>query len=589
MILQNPSLNAIFTLIRGVIDYDGWRLARLIVLVLGVSLIEGFGLALLVPFAALIFADSSSTSLVVSHAQAILSSLGLTERDQQIWALSGALFLLFIVRAAAISYKDIQTTAFHLDFIRSVRMDLYAALAAAPWPHIAQLDRSETLAALSEQINKIQAGVSFLFRASTATVQLIVLVSIAIALSPALTLIVFALAGLVAGVTVARLSSSHMLGARSVAVMRGMMFEAGAFLSGLKVAKAYGREADFVDRYASSVDETRDVAMRFSTRQIRLSRTVELIVAGITGGVLIFGLQFNGLDPEILVGLTAVFVRAAPQFLAIAQGLQLTANSAPALAAALKIKEQMTDASATMTNARARTIDYASIRLEGLHVFHDPAPRERPILVIETLSLPRHGLVLLTGPSGAGKSTLLDTLCGLRPAQRGSVYIGDAVLSADTLKSWSEQIAYLPQEPFLFNASVRDNLAWPANTLEDAAAWRALERSGAARLVKALPDQLNQRIGEAGIRLSGGERQRLCLARMLARDAKAYFLDEPTAHLDAAGELGVFQTLKSLSTNALVLVSTHSQGLHQHADMIVDLVDGAVTQIGPGEQTSMTQ
>lgn len=558
------------------VAFGRWRLAGLVALVLVVSVIEGLGLALLAPLAALIFATDAAPSGLTAVSEPVFNALGLDNRASRFGAIGAVYAVLLGVRAAVIGLKETRLAAFQLGFIKSVRMEVYTALAQAPWPVLSRLDRSEVLSALTEHLNRTQSGIAFLFRAVLSGVQLTVLLVLAFALSPLVSALLLLIAGLVAAISATGLGASRDLGQAAAGAARRMMFESGAFLSGLKAAKASGREGAFIARFDRTADEARAVSVGFVRQQVRLRRLVEVTVAAGAGAVLMLGAAGGLAAPETLVAVAAVFARAAPQLQLIATGLQTAVNAAPAYGAARRI------------------LDTVNATAPAQAVAHDAAPRGpitfkeaaiafedggAPAVQIESLTLPERGLVLVTGASGAGKSTFAEALAGLRPINAGQMMAGATPLGGRTL-------AFLPQEPFLFNASVRDNIAWPDDHLGDDRAWAALARAGAGGIVAALPQGLDHRLGEAGLRLSGGERQRICLARLFNQDAAVFILDEPTANLDPASEARVLGELERLAEQALVVLISHSREIKAASGRRIDVTDGRVRWAGPPVQRS---
>ena len=565
------------------IAFGRWRLAGLAALVLAVSVIEGLGLALLAPLTALVFAADAAPSGLAAASEPVFTALGLESRASRFAALGAAYGVLLTLRAAAISLKETRLAAFQFDFIRSVRLEVYAALAEAPWTTLAGLDRSEVLSALSEHLNRTQTGIAFLFRAGLAIVHLTVLLFVAFALSPIISALLLVIAGLVAMLAATGLGASRTLGQAAAAAARRLMFESGAFLSGLKAAKASGRERAFIDRFERTASRARAVAVDFVGQQVRLRRRIELTVAAGAGAVLLLGAAGGWAAPETLVAVAALFARAAPQFQQIAAGLQTAVNAAPAYAAARRIRDAVaasTPAPADPVPAPPRgviTFDNAAVAFE---------PEASPAVAIGSLSLPARGLVVVTGPSGAGKSTFAEVLAGLRPLSEEQMRVGRTPLSPAALAAWRRTLAFLPQEPFLFNASVRENIAWPDADLEADRAWAALARAGASGIVSALPQGLDHRVGEGGLRLSGGERQRLCLARLFNQEASLFILDEPTAQLDAASEAEILAELERLAEKALVVLISHSREIRAGAGRRIEIVDGELSWAGRRSQST---
>src|SRR5207237_7708013 len=129
------------------------------------------------------------------------------------------------------------------------------------------------------------------------------------------------------------------------------------------------------------------------------------------------------------------------------------------------------------------------------------------------LVIPVNSILAIAGASGAGKSTLADLIMGLLLPDRGSLTVDGEPLRGARLSAWRRSVAYVPQDNFLFNTTVRANLLWASRGASEPDLMAALAAAGADRLIAAMPERLDTVVGERGIRLSGGERQRLALAR----------------------------------------------------------------------------
>jgi ATP-binding cassette, subfamily C, bacterial CydCD len=209
------------------------------------------------------------------------------------------------------------------------------------------------------------------------------------------------------------------------------------------------------------------------------------------------------------------------------------------------------------------------IVLEGVSVSYPG----RTVPAVADLSLAiRPGEVLaLAGPSGCGKSTVISVLLGLLMPTDGSVRVGGIAFEDLDIAAWRGQLAWMPQQPFLFRGSILENVRAGRAEASEADVTAALDGAGLLEVVRALPHGVHTPLGERGAGLSAGERQRLALARALVRDASLLLLDEPTANLDGATERNVIETIARLSKGRTVLLSAHRPALLALADRVVRL------------------
>jgi ATP-binding cassette subfamily C protein CydD len=167
--------------------------------------------------------------------------------------------------------------------------------------------------------------------------------------------------------------------------------------------------------------------------------------------------------------------------------------------------------------------------------------------------------ITLTGPSGAGKSSLLALLLRFVPPTGGRIEIGGVDLASVPVGEWRRQISWVPQQPYLFTASVAANIALGDPTASHEAITRAARAAGAAEFIESLPQGYATEVGERGLRLSSGQRQQIALARAFLRDAPLLLLDEPTAHLDAVSARQLDTAIATLMADRTVIQVTHAQ------------------------------
>ena len=179
-------------------------------------------------------------------------------------------------------------------------------------------------------------------------------------------------------------------------------------------------------------------------------------------------------------------------------------------------------------------------------------------------------VTLVIGPSGIGKSTFGRLAAGIDQPASGQVLLGGNDISGYEPHNVRSTIAYVPQEPYLFSGSLRDNLLLGVDSATDENIQNALRTAAADRMIDQLPHGLETDVGERGSALSGGQRQRVAMARSLLRKPKVIILDEPSSALDAKAQQQMVSEIEKLSNNTTVIVITHRPDVF-NADQVVDL------------------
>ena len=209
-----------------------------------------------------------------------------------------------------------------------------------------------------------------------------------------------------------------------------------------------------------------------------------------------------------------------------------------------------------------------------------PSRPDEPVLRSLELEISPGETVALVGPSGAGKSTVMQLLLRFYDPQEGRIeFDGVDLLAADPAEI-RRRIAVVPQEPVIFGASARENIAYGMEGVTDAEIFHAAEAAHAREFLDRLPDGLETYLGERGVRLSGGQRQRIAIARALLRDPALLLLDEATSALDAQSEKVVQLALDELMAGRTTLVIAHRLATVRKADRIVVMDEGRIVAVG---------
>jgi len=205
----------------------------------------------------------------------------------------------------------------------------------------------------------------------------------------------------------------------------------------------------------------------------------------------------------------------------------------------------------------------------------------KPVLHKLNLIIERGARVGFIGETGSGKSTLLDLIMGLLFASSGEIRIDDAILDMKTQRSWQARIAHVPQNIFLTDASIAENIAFGLR--KDQIDWgrlkEAAEKAQISGAIESWSDGYDTFVGERGIRLSGGQRQRIGIARALYKKADVLVLDEATSSLDVKTEEAVMQSFESMDKTLTILMVSHRVSTLKSCDYIIELKSGRLERV----------
>ncbi len=183
----------------------------------------------------------------------------------------------------------------------------------------------------------------------------------------------------------------------------------------------------------------------------------------------------------------------------------------------------------------------------------------------------------VVGASGAGKTTIVDILLGLLELESGGVYADD-VNTKDAYRAWLKNVGYIPQMIYMLDGTIRDNVAFGVarEDVDEERVWAVLEEAHLAEYIKTLPEGLDTKIGERGIRISGGQRQRIGIARALYDDPEVLILDEATSALDNDTEAAIMESINALHGRKTLIIIAHRLQTIEKCDMVYRVADGKI-------------
>ncbi len=353
-------------------------------------------------------------------------------------------------------------------------------------------------------------------------------------------------------------------------------------IQGNRVVKAFGMEEYEQRRFNAENERLFSLAMKSTRIRAFTTPMLEVLAAlGIAGVVwyggysVIVGGRTQG---AFLAFLAALFLLYEP-FKGLARTNTIVQQ---ALGAAERVAELLDTPPEVGDRPDARELRGIE---EGVRFEHVSFRYERDwVLRDVNIELRRGEVVALVGMSGGGKSTIADLIPRFYDATEGAIYIDGVDIRQYTLKSLRQQIAIVTQHTFLFNDTVRNNIAYGSAHTDIERIVAAARAANAHEFIERLPQGYDTVVGELGVKLSGGQRQRIAIARALLKDAPLLILDEATSALDSESERLVQDALERLMEKRTTLVIAHRLSTVRRADRIYVLVAGRIVEQGTHEE-----
>ncbi|MDP8927658.1 MAG: ABC transporter transmembrane domain-containing protein [Actinomycetota bacterium] len=352
-------------------------------------------------------------------------------------------------------------------------------------------------------------------------------------------------------------------------------------ISSIRVVKAFGREGFQTRRFEEETGRMLEAGLEVTRLEGRYSWALNVVTA-VGFAVFVSVGAFRVLSGALSVGTLVVFIEYFRELQSPMLSLsKMSAKIAKVRVRAERIVEVLGERAMLSTGGRKPGRLAGDVRFEGISFAYRPG---EPVLHDLDLRAAPGELVGIVGATGAGKSTLISLLLGLYDPQTGRILVDGCDVRSYRLESFIEQVAVVLQEPLLFRATIRENIAYgrPQASREEIA--EAARLAYCDEFVARLPNGLETVVGERGATLSGGQRQRIAIARALVRNAPILLLDEPTVGLDAASEETVLRALERLMRGRTTLFVTHRLLSVRHADRIYVLDGGRVAEEGTHEE-----
>lgn len=443
----------------------------------------------------------------------------------------------------------------------------------------------QILSYVNEQAQRSETLSSYLLEIVSDSLTIIVLAFLLVSLSPTLTLV--ALFSLVIVTLFLRrvINSVQVYGRKAAKNIENFSSLVTEIISGIRIVKGFNAEPRELKRVKQSLQERYEAeiaAYRYNSAVHPLTETVGisvlLLLLGI-GLVLLPSLQSTTIP--FLLTYTLALLRILPRV----SHLNSMRSQLAVLSGSLEAIQHFLSSTAELhLPDGTRLYEGFQSGLAFENVTFTFSSNSEPTLKEVSFQLQKGTTTAIVGSSGSGKSTLADLVMRFHDPNVGGIRIDGIDLQEFQLSSWRQSIAMVNQDTFLFNASVRENIAYSRPKATDIQIIEAAKQAYAYEFIQDLPHGFDTILGNRGTRLSGGQRQRLAIARAILRDPDILILDEATSALDTNSERIVQKALEEVSRDRTVLVIAHRLSTIEKADNIVVLRSGSVVEQGTHQE-----
>lgn len=570
-----------------------WQLVLLFFMLLLSSFLELFGLSVLIPIVDMVaYPESAAESNTL--VQFLVFVFRLPKDNFQAILVATILFVIFVYLfkcCFALLVTAFQNR-FTNQFQRQISVHLLSNYLYQPYEFHVYTNSSELYRSATGDASTFVNSITLFINTLSDVLFMLVAIIYLLFTDWLLTLIVFTALGLLT-VVLTRLMKKKV---RKYSIYSWQLNAIGIKninegLSGIKETKISNREQYFIDNY----DDTKSKQAAISLKTAVLTSVPRLFVeaAGMIAmliALLVYAL--NGASSEQMVVTFATLAIAVVKILPYLSRLNGNVNSLRwNMVSIHKVYEDLRLVSEIPVTRDGDLAESAKplpfekeIRIQGVKFHYRNA--ESNVLDNIHATISKGQSVAFCGSSGAGKTTTVDILLGLLKPQEGQV-LCDGVDIADHLREWHKDISYVPQEIFLIDDTIKENIAFghDIHKIPDEQVWAALEKAQLADFVRTLPEGLYTKIGEKGVRLSGGQRQRIGIARALFRDTPIIVFDEATSALDYQTEAEVLKTVVGLRGDKTLVIITHRLTTIQDCDRIYEIKDSKMVMTkGPSTE-----
>jgi ATP-binding cassette, subfamily B, bacterial MsbA len=549
------------------------------------AIFNGIGTALIIPVLLALLGQPIALGGGAPMIQKLMVPFEGVSGEQRLLLMTAAILLALLCKNAANYANALVAGALKRRISNDLREDGIQMLLNVDMDYFVKTGVGDIGNYLNNELSRTASAISTITRVVTLSITTLVFLALLIALSWQLTLISTVLLLIVACINQFNIARSKTFGKQFSELSR--VYSRGILdvLTGMRLVRTNATEAQEAERLRR-LSRTREQAEFNSQANSALIEPISEM-SGMIALLLIvlIGRQFIGNQVQEISAVLLTYLFMLFRTLPLVAQINSARNTLANLSSSVEVATHFLNR-ANKSFMENGSIPFTSLQ-EGIHFHHISMiypGHSKQVLSDIDLYLPRNTTLALVGSSGSGKSTLSDLLPRFYDPVEGCVLIDGVNLRDLDFRSLRRCMGVVSQDTFLFNASIRDNIAYGYPGASDTEVFAAAKQANAYDFISQLPEGFATVIGDRGVMLSGGQRQRLAIARALLQNPEILILDEATSALDTVSERLVQEAIDNLSQNRTTLIVAHRLSTVQKADQIAVMEQGRVVELGSHEE-----
>lgn len=568
-----------------------WAFSGIVMLNIISAVLETAAVAMMLPFLNSVL---SVNEVATSQVRIIIWNLfGCQNNTQLTAAIALCVAILYVVKSVYRLWNTYIQNKFFARCRSGISARLFDCILRKPWSYHLEHSTAETQRAVVNDVGRMFELLNSIMLIFSAIFNAVFLLAVLMYANVQLTIFAIILI-VITLVSVNKLivKAVHKAGHDFVVLNTGMMKWVHQAMGGLKGVIVNLRYQLFVNRYAENATGYAETDARYKTFTTMPRVATEMICMACIFFYVAFSV-WRGMDINVLLPTFATFALAAVRFIPVANSINDNINVIRVHNVALDlVYDSLKESGVNMEEdfqviRRERPVVIAEALEKGIEINHVSFKyngAQEALFEDVSLTIPANKSVAFIGPTGAGKTTLADIIIGLHNPTSGQV-LADGHDVHNEREWWADRVGYIPQSIYLCDDTIRVNVAFGVapEEIDDDQVWKCLEDAKLKEFIQSLPDGLDTKPGENGLRLSGGQRQRLGIARALYTNPPFLVLDEATSSLDTETEAAVMESIDNLSGKKTMLIIAHRLSTIKNCDIIFRIENGHA------EQTTLEQ